>query len=142
MDVATTGTRNMGRGIATRLLAGGHGMTPLGHEADEGEDNAREPGDAVGNRVAGGVVALAVPYDAAVPLVCIVGNRQVRGGIRRPLVYGRAFKLYGVVVSVVIPGALLAVQAAAFVRVAVTELLAYRRERQYGSRPAASSTCR
>lgn len=148
MDVAMIGTGNMGLGIATRLLAGGHGMTLLGHEAGKGEDNVREPGDTVGNRVPGDVVALAVPYDAAVLLVHIVVYRQVEGSILRPLVYGRAVKLYGVVVFVVIligglhlvlTGALPAVPAAGIVRIAVTELLAYRRASSAprGPRPAA-----
>ena len=74
MNVAIIGTGNMGRGIATRLLAGGHEVTLLDREAGKSEELARELGDSVnagtfGDPIAGEVVVLAVPYDAAVPLV-------------------------------------------------------------------------
>jgi 8-hydroxy-5-deazaflavin:NADPH oxidoreductase len=44
MDVKIIGTGNMGRGIATRLLAGGHQVTLLDREADNSEALAREFG--------------------------------------------------------------------------------------------------
>ncbi len=74
MNVAIIGTGNMGRGIATRLLAGGHEVTLLDREAGKSEKLARELGDSVnagtfGDPIAGEVVVLAVPDDAAVPLV-------------------------------------------------------------------------
>lgn len=74
MQVTIIGTGNMARGIATRLLAGGHEVTLLGHEAGKGEELARElsgtvGAGAVGDPIAGDVVVLAVPYDAAGPLV-------------------------------------------------------------------------
>ncbi|HEV2744610.1 MAG TPA: NADPH-dependent F420 reductase [Rubrobacter sp.] len=74
MDVTVVGTGNMGRGIATRLLAGGHGVTLLDREASKAEDLARElggPVDAgtVGDELSGEVVVLAVPYEGAAPLV-------------------------------------------------------------------------
>lgn len=74
MNVTIIGTGNMGRGIATRLLAGGHGVTLLDREAGKGEDLAGEFGGsagagAVGDPISDEVVVLAVPYEAAAPLV-------------------------------------------------------------------------
>lgn len=74
MNVTIIGTGNMGRGIATRILAGGHGVTLLDREASKAEDLARELGGsvdagAVGDQISGDVVVLAVPYEAAAPLV-------------------------------------------------------------------------
>jgi NADPH-dependent F420 reductase len=59
----------MARGIATRALAGGHTVTLHGRQADAAERLAGElSGDvragAAGDRLAGDVVVLAVPYDA------------------------------------------------------------------------------
>jgi NADPH-dependent F420 reductase len=69
MDITIIGTGNMGRGIATRALAGGHRVALLGTEADKAQALARElSGDvhagAVGDRLAGDLVALAIPYQA------------------------------------------------------------------------------
>ncbi len=74
MNVTIVGTGNMGRGIATRLLAGGHGVTLLNREVGKAEDLARELGGSldagtVGDPISGEVVVLAVPYEAAAPLV-------------------------------------------------------------------------
>ena len=73
MRVTIIGTGNMGRAIATRLLAGGHEVTIFGHEAGKSEEVARELGGAgagtVGDPLEGDVVVLAVPYEAAAPLV-------------------------------------------------------------------------
>lgn len=74
MNVTIIGTGNMARGIATRVLSGGHEVTLLGNEAGKGEELARELGGSVGagtvgDPIAGDVVVLAVPYDAAGPLV-------------------------------------------------------------------------
>lgn len=74
MHVTIIGTGNMGRGIATRLLAGGHEVTLLDREARRADELARELGGSVGagvvgDPIEGGVVVLAVPYDAAAPLV-------------------------------------------------------------------------
>jgi NADPH-dependent F420 reductase len=70
MDVTIIGTGNMARGIATRLLAGGHEITLLGTEAGKAENLASEVGGSVGagvvgDEISGDVVVLAVPYDAA-----------------------------------------------------------------------------
>ena len=74
MDVTIVGTGNMARGIATRLLAGGHGLTLLGTGAGKAEALAGELGEsvrsgAVGDEISGDVVVLAVPYDAAAPVL-------------------------------------------------------------------------
>lgn len=74
MNVTIIGTGNMGRGIATRLLAGGHGVTLLDREAAKSESLAGELGGpvgagTVGDEISGEVVVLAVPYEAAAPLV-------------------------------------------------------------------------
>lgn len=79
MHVTIIGTGNMGRGIATRLLAGGHEVTLLDREAGKGEELAREFGGSVsagsvGDPIAGDVVVLAVPYEAAGPLVQQYGD--------------------------------------------------------------------
>ncbi len=79
MQVTIIGAGNMARAIATRLLAGGHEVTLLSREAGEGEGLARELGGsaragAVGEPVAGDVVVLAVPYEAAAPLVQQYGD--------------------------------------------------------------------
>ena len=74
MDVTIMGTGNMARGMATRVLAGGHGVTLRGHEAGKAEQLAGELGGSVGtctvgDPIEGEVVVLAVPYEAAAPLV-------------------------------------------------------------------------
>jgi predicted dinucleotide-binding enzyme len=74
MEVTIIGTGNMARGIATRLLGGGHEVKLLGHEAGKGEEVTGEFGGSVGSGVIGDpilgdVVVLAVPYEAAAPLV-------------------------------------------------------------------------
>src|SRR3954470_9092180 len=67
MNVSIIGTGNMGRGIATRALAGGHTVTLLGTSADKAQAVAGElSGDvragAVGDELTGDVVVLAVWY--------------------------------------------------------------------------------
>ena len=71
MEVTIIGTGNMGRGIATRLLAGDHSVTLLGTETAKAEALAGElSGDVragqVGDPLVGDVVVLAVWYPAAV----------------------------------------------------------------------------
>ena len=67
MEITIIGTGNMGRGIATRALAGGHAITLLGTEAEKAQALADElSGDVragqVGDPIAGDVVVLAVWY--------------------------------------------------------------------------------
>jgi NADPH-dependent F420 reductase len=72
MQVTIIGTGNMGRGIGTRVLAGGHELTLLDREPGKAEELARELGGsagAFGDPIAGDVVVLAVPYEAAGPIV-------------------------------------------------------------------------
>ena len=69
MDITIIGTGNMARGIATRVLAGGHGVTLLGTEAEKAQSLADElSGDVragqVGDPLSGEVVVLAVWYAA------------------------------------------------------------------------------
>ena len=71
MDITIIGTGNMGRGISTVALAGGHRVTLLGTTLDNAQALAAElTGDAragtVGDPIDGEVVVLAVWY-AAVP---------------------------------------------------------------------------
>ncbi len=82
MNVTIVGPGNMGRGIATRLLAGGHSVVLVGREREQAEALARElessatkgggvraaegPGEAI---PASDVVVLALPYQAALGFV-------------------------------------------------------------------------
>ena len=79
------------------------------------------------------------PWKAVVLLVYILIYQQVESSVLQPLVYSRAVHLNGLVILIAvlvggmllgIPGALLAVPVAEIIRVVVTDLLAYRRERQ------------
>jgi 8-hydroxy-5-deazaflavin:NADPH oxidoreductase len=69
VDITIIGTGNMARGIATRVLAGGHTVTPLGTEREKADALADElSGDVrpgmVGDPLTGEVVVLAVWYQA------------------------------------------------------------------------------
>ena len=69
MDITIIGTGNMARGIATRALAGGHGVTLLGTQQEKAQALAGElSGDVragtVGDPISGDVVVLAVWYQA------------------------------------------------------------------------------
>ena len=79
MRITIIGSGNMARGIATRLLAGGHDITLLGTEADKAKELAGELDGSVGSGttgdpIEGEVVVLAVPYEAAAPLVQEYGD--------------------------------------------------------------------
>ena len=75
MDVTIVGTGNMARGIGGRVLAGGHGLTVVGKNAEMAEEAAaalrESAGDASiatavsGDPLAGVVVVLAVYYPDA-----------------------------------------------------------------------------
>jgi 8-hydroxy-5-deazaflavin:NADPH oxidoreductase len=69
MDITIIGTGNMGRGIATRALAGGHSVTLLGTDTAKAQALADElSGDVragqVGDPLTGDVVVLALWYAA------------------------------------------------------------------------------
>jgi NADPH-dependent F420 reductase len=69
MDVTIIGTGNMARGIATRALAGGNGVTLVGTEREKAQALADDlPGDvragSVGDPLEGDIVVLAIPYGA------------------------------------------------------------------------------
>jgi len=72
MDVAVIGTGNMARGIGSRVLAGGHGLTVVGKDPERAEAVAADIGGegtvktAVnGDPIEGEVVVLAVYYPDA-----------------------------------------------------------------------------
>jgi predicted PurR-regulated permease PerM len=88
------------------------------------------------------------PWKAVVLLIYIVVYQQVEGSVLQPLVYSKAVHLNGLVILVAllvggqllgIPGALLAIPVAEIIRILITELRAYRRERQHADKPAVSS---
>lgn len=69
MEITIIGTGNMARGIATRLLAGGHAVTLLGTSSEKARALAGKlSGDVraaeVGDHLQGDVVVLAIPYTA------------------------------------------------------------------------------
>ena len=80
MDITIIGTGNMARGIATRALAGGHGVTLLGTERAKAEALAKELAGAaragqVGDPVTGDVVVLAVWYQAVPDVLARYGDQ-------------------------------------------------------------------
>src|SRR3954454_4572898 len=80
MNITIIGTGNMARGIATRALEGGHGVTLLGTEQAKAEALAAElPGEAqagaVGNPLSGDVVVLAVWYQAVDDVLARYGDQ-------------------------------------------------------------------
>src|SRR5215217_6624047 len=96
------------------------------------------------------VVGLFVePWKALVLLVFVLVYQQVESNFLQPVVYSKAVQLNGLVILIAllvggqllgIPGALLAIPVAEIIRIVVTELLAYRRERQQANKkPAVSS---
>ena len=80
MDITIIGTGNMARGIATRALEGGHGVTLLGTEQAKAEALGAElPGDVaagqVGDALDGDVVVLAVWYQAVPDVLARYGTQ-------------------------------------------------------------------
>jgi 8-hydroxy-5-deazaflavin:NADPH oxidoreductase len=80
MNVTIIGTGNMARGIATRILAGGHSVTLLGTDAGKAEALAAElDGDVrsgrSGDPLAGDVVVLAVWYQAVDDVLATYGDQ-------------------------------------------------------------------
>ena len=80
MNVTIIGTGNMARGIATRALEGGHGVTLLGTEQAKAEALAAElPGEvgagALGDPLTGDVVVLAVWYQAVPDVLARYGDQ-------------------------------------------------------------------
>ena len=80
MNITIIGTGNMARGIATRALEGGHGVTLLGTEQAKAEALAAElPGEAqagaVGDLLSGDVVVLAVWYQAVPDVLARYGDQ-------------------------------------------------------------------
>jgi len=80
MDVTIIGTGNMARGIATRVLAGGHSVTLLGTTADKAEALAAELDGEIrtgqaGDPLAGDVIVLAVWYQAVDAVLATYGDQ-------------------------------------------------------------------
>jgi predicted dinucleotide-binding enzyme len=80
MNITIIGTGNMARGIATRALEGGHGVTLLGTEQAKAEALAAElPGEAqagaVGDPLSGEIVVLAVWYQAVPDVLARYGDQ-------------------------------------------------------------------
>src|SRR6185295_2066445 len=80
MNITIIGTGNMARGIATRALEGGHGVTLLGTEKAKAEALAAElPGEvqagAAGDPLSGDVVVLAVWYQAVPDVLARYGDQ-------------------------------------------------------------------
>ena len=86
MEITIIGTGNMGRGIASRALAGGHSVTLLGTEAEKAQALADElPGEvsvgSVGDPLSGDVVVLAIWYPDAVSDVLAKYGDQLDGKV-------------------------------------------------------------
>jgi 8-hydroxy-5-deazaflavin:NADPH oxidoreductase len=80
MDITIIGTGNMGKALASRVLAGGHGVTLLGTAPEKAQDVADElSGDVragtVGDPITGEVVILAVWYPVVSELLAEYGDQ-------------------------------------------------------------------
>ena len=72
MDVTIIGTGNMARGIGSRVIAGGHGLTVVGKDAERAEAVVSDIGDGTattGDPIEGDVIVLAVYYPDARSIV-------------------------------------------------------------------------
>ena len=84
-SVSIVGAGNMARGIATRALAGGNNVQLLDRDVQKATALSADLGAAVsagalGEPLIGDLVVLAVPYEAAAPLVVEFGE-QLRGKV-------------------------------------------------------------
>ncbi len=80
MDITIIGTGNMARGIATRVLAGGHSVTLRGTAPDKAQALAAElsgsvESGVVGDPLSGDVVVLAIPYGAIAEVLGTYGGQ-------------------------------------------------------------------
>jgi NADPH-dependent F420 reductase len=86
MNITIIGAGNMGRGIGTRFVAGGHSVTYIDRKPEEAEKvaaevkasaqkNAQVSTAKLDNAKLGDVVVLAVPYGANVELVKQLGTK-------------------------------------------------------------------
>lgn len=75
MDITIIGTGNMGRGLATRAVAGGHNVTLIGTDMEKAQALAEEVGESgsgsvqAGESPTGDIVVLAVWYPVSVEAV-------------------------------------------------------------------------
>ena len=81
MNITIIGTGNMGRGIATRALAGGHSVTLLGHTPGKADELAQE----LDGQVATGGVGDAITDDVVVLALHHGVAREVAGSYRDQL---------------------------------------------------------
>jgi NADPH-dependent F420 reductase len=79
MKVTIIGAGNMGRGIGTRMVAGGNEVEVIDRDPDEARALAQELGDSASasDTVSGEVVILALPYEAVAPAVSQHRDRLV-----------------------------------------------------------------
>ena len=86
MNITIIGAGNMGRGIGTRLVAGGHSVTYIDRKPDEAEKTAKEVKASakngaqisaanLGDAKLGDVVVLAVPYGVNIELAKQLGEK-------------------------------------------------------------------
>jgi 8-hydroxy-5-deazaflavin:NADPH oxidoreductase len=85
MNVTIIGTGNMGRGIGTRLLSGGHNVTYMDRDLEKANalaaevalksKNARAEAVALGAPIKDGIVILAIPYGATGQVIELLGKK-------------------------------------------------------------------
>ena len=86
MNITIIGAGNMGRGIGTRLVAGGHSVTYVDRKPDEAEKTAKEVKASakngaqvsaanLGDAKLGDIVVLAVPYGTNIELAKQLGEK-------------------------------------------------------------------
>ena len=86
MNITIIGAGNMGRGIGTRLVAGGHSVTYVDRKPDEAEkiatdikasakNGAQVSAANLGDAKLGDIVVLAVPYGANIELAKQLGEK-------------------------------------------------------------------
>jgi 8-hydroxy-5-deazaflavin:NADPH oxidoreductase len=71
VKVTIVGAGNMGRGIATRVVAGGNEVEVIDQNPDDAQALAEDLGDAATavDKISGEIVVLALPYEAIAPAV-------------------------------------------------------------------------
>jgi 8-hydroxy-5-deazaflavin:NADPH oxidoreductase len=71
VKVTIVGAGNMGRGIATRVVAGGNEVELIDQNPDDAESLAKDLGEAATavDKISGEIVVLALPYEAIAPAV-------------------------------------------------------------------------
>ena len=78
MKVTIIGAGNMGRGIGTRVVAGGNELELIDHNPDDARALADEIGGSTAETPSGELVVLALPYDAVAE--AIAQHKDALGG--------------------------------------------------------------